>query len=134
MSGQGKGPRRTRSEARDEFLENAGDLWDRFNEWYDAHPEATYDEMEEEIGRQRRGVLGNFLELSLQRGDLGATAEAPDCEECGQPMEFKGYPKKKIQGLETDVQMPRAYYVCPTCKVGLFPPGAAFGTEEGRLE
>jgi hypothetical protein len=38
-------------------------------------------------------------------------------------MKFKGYPAKTVHGLETDARLPRAYYVCPTCQVGLFPPG-----------
>jgi hypothetical protein len=130
MSGQRSSARRTSSEAREEFLKRAEDLWDSFNAWYKEHPEATFDEMEEELGRQRRGILGGFLELNLRQGDLGAMPEAPACEHCGQPMVFKGYPKKKIQGVEAEAKIPRAYYVCPTCKEGLFPPGPAAAAEE----
>ena len=130
MSGRGSRARRTSSEAREEFLKKAGDLWDSFNAWYKEHPEATFDEMEEELGRQRRGILGGFLELNLRQGDLGATPEAPLCERCGQPMVFKGYPEKTVQGLEADAKIPRAYYVCPTCKEGFFPPGPATSAEE----
>ena len=130
MSGQRSSARRTSSEAREEFLKRAEDLWDSFNAWYKEHPEATFDEMEEELGRQRRGILGGFLELNLRQGDLGATPEAPACEQCRQPMVFKGYSEKKIQGLEAEAKIPRAYYVCPTCEVGLFPPGPAASAEE----
>jgi len=130
MSGQRSSARRTSSEAREEFLKRAEDLWDSFNEWHQEHPEATFDEMEEELGRQRRGILGGFLELNLRQGDLGATPEAPACEQCRQPMVFKGYPEKEIQGLEAEAKIPRAYYVCPTFGVGLFPPGPAASAEE----
>jgi len=58
MSGRGSRARRTSSEAREEFLKKAGDLWDSFNAWHKEHPEATFEEMEEELGRQRRGILG----------------------------------------------------------------------------
>jgi len=130
MSGQRSGARRTSSEAREEFLKRAEELWDSFNVWHKEHPEATFDEMEEQLGQQRRGILGGFLELNLRQGDLGATPEAPLCERCGQPMVFKGYPEKTIQGLEAEATIPRAYYVCPTCEVGLFPPGPAAEAEE----
>jgi hypothetical protein len=130
MSGQRSGARRTSSEAREEFLKRAEELWDSFNVWHKEHPEATFDEMEEELGRQRRGMLGGFLELNLRQGDLGATPKAPACERCGQPMVFKGYPEKTIQGLEAEATVPRAYYVCPTCGVGFFPPGPAAEAEE----
>jgi hypothetical protein len=131
MSGRRSDARRTRSEARDEFLRRAEELWDEFNGWYQDHPEATFDEMEAELGKQRRAILGDFLELSLRQGDLGATPEPPTCERCRKPMVFKGYPEKEFHGLEADAKIPRAYYVCPTCGVGLFPPGPTFAPEEG---
>ena len=130
MSRRRSGARRTSSEARDEFLERAGDLWDSFNAWHKEHPEATFDEMEDELGQERRGILGDFLALSLRQGDLGATPEAPLCKQCGQAMVFKGYPDKAVQGLEAEAKIPRAYYVCPACKEGLFPPGPATSAEE----
>ncbi|MFL7793890.1 MAG: hypothetical protein AB8I69_17225 [Anaerolineae bacterium] len=131
MSGRRSDARRTRSEARDEFLRRAEELWDEFNGWYQDHPEATFDEMEAELGKQRRAILGDFLELSLRQGDLGATPEPPTCKRCRKPMVFKGYPEKEFHGLEADAKIPRAYYVCPTCGVGIFPPGLPSAPEEG---
>lgn len=131
MSGRRSDARRTRSEARDEFLRRAEELWDEFNGWYQDHPEATFDEMEAELGKQRRAILGDFLELSLRQGDLGATPEPPTCKRCRKPMVFKGYPEKEFHGLEADAKIPRAYYVCPTCGVGIFPPGPPSAPEEG---
>jgi hypothetical protein len=112
-------------------LRRAEKVWNEFNAWYQDHPEATFDEMEEELGKQRRAMLGDFLELSLRQGDLGATPEAPSCAQCGEPMVFKGYPEKEVHGLEADVKLPRAYYVCPGCRTGLFPPGPSSALEEG---
>ena len=123
--------RLTSTEAREAFMDRAADVWDNFNTWYQAHPEATFDEMEEELGRQRRAVLGGFLELSLRQGDLGAAAEAPDCRKCGNAMEFKGYPPKTVHGLDVDARIPRAYYYCSPCQEGIFPPGSAATVEEG---
>ena len=131
MPERSSGARQTSSEAREEFLRRNEKLWDEFNAWYQDHPEATFDEMEAELGKQRRAILGHFLELSLRQGDLGATPEAPSCRQCGGLMVFKGYPKKEVQGLEADAKIPRAYYVCPTCGVGIFPPGSSFVPEEG---
>lgn len=52
--------RLTPSEARDGFLERAGEWWGNFNTWYRSHPEATFDEIEAELGRQRREVVRGF--------------------------------------------------------------------------
>lgn len=122
MPGQKSRARLTPSEARDEFANRATELWDSVNTWYREHPEATYDEMEAKLGEERRDFFGQFVVQSLRQGDLGAAPEAPLCQECGKPMKFKGYVKKTVHGLETDAQIPRAYYVCPTCKVGFSPP------------
>lgn len=130
MPGKESSARLTPSEAREEFIGRATDLWESFNAWYRAHPEATFDEIEERLGQQRRGFLGEFLELNLRQGDLGATAEAPNCPRCGKPMQFKGYPPKTVHGLDIDAKIPRAYYHCPICKVGVSPPGSAITIEE----
>lgn len=121
--------RLTPSEARDRFLERAAEWWDDFNTWYRSHPEASFDEIEAELGRQRRAVVGELAELGLRQGDLGASPEAPMCQQCGQPMEFKGYLIKEVHGLEAEAEIPRAYYYCSTCGVGFFPPGATPSTE-----
>lgn len=109
-------------------------MWDDFDAWYEANPEATFDEIDEHLGRRRRAVLGELLELRLRQDDLGATPEAPRCEGCGKPMEFKGYLTKSVQGLDIGAEISRAYFHCPTCKVGVFPPGPTAAAEEGELQ
>jgi len=129
-----KGVRLTAAEARQEFVAHMLEMWDTFNEWYDAHPEATFDEMEAQLGRQRREVLGEVIELSLRQRGLGAKAEGERCPRCGREMEFKGYREKTVRGLEVDVRLPRAYYYCSGCRAGFFPPGPSAEIEGGELE
>jgi hypothetical protein len=117
--------RYTQSEAHAEYMSAAEQLWAAFIAWHDAHPDATFDEMEQELGQQGRVLLGDTLALALRRGNLGAEPEAPRCERCGRAMIFKGYPEKSVHGLRADAEVPRAYYVCPHCKAGVFPPGSA---------
>ena len=71
MSGQRSRARLSRSEARQTFMAEAGKLWDEYSAWYDAHPDATFDEMDEEVGEEGRVHLGRLVELTLRRGDLG---------------------------------------------------------------
>lgn len=134
MSGQRSRARLSRSEARQAFMAEAAKLWEKYNAWYDVHPDATFDEMDEEIGEEGRAHLGKLVELTLRRGELGAKAEQLRCERCGREMEFKGYPEKGVHGLKADVEVRRAYYVCPACDLGLFPPGSAVETASGPLE
>jgi len=134
MSGQRSKVRLSRSEARQEFLDEAAKVWDKYSEWYDAHPDATFDEMDKEVGKEGRAHLGKLVELTLRRGDLGAKADRPRCEQCGREMVLKGYPEKGVQGLKAEVGVRRAYYVCPDCGQGLFPPGSADEAASGQLE
>jgi hypothetical protein len=134
MSEQGSKARLSWSEAREAFLAESAKLWDGYSGWYDAHRGATFDEMDEEAGEEGRAHLGKLVELTLRRDDLGAKAEAPRCERCGRGMVFKGYPEKGVRGLKVDIELRRAYYVCPACKVGLFPPGSEVETASGQLE
>jgi DNA-directed RNA polymerase subunit RPC12/RpoP len=122
------------SQASERFSEAARGLWVKFNAWYQAHPDATFDEMESFLGEQGRGLLGMALELTLRQGDLGAAPEGQRCERCGGEMIFKGYPEKVVEGLKVDAEIPRAYYVCPRCKAGVFPPGPTSTAEEEPLE
>jgi hypothetical protein len=131
MSGRRSKARLSRAEARQAFLEEAAKLWDEYNAWYDAHPDATFDDMDEEVGEEGRAHLGKLVELALRRGDLGAKAEAPRCEKCGGEMVFKGYPRKEVRGLKVEVGVRRAYYICPTCESGVFPPGPAVEAPQG---
>jgi hypothetical protein len=126
--------RQTRDEAREAYLTAAAHLWDEFSAWYDAHPNATYREMELELRNHRRVLMGETLALTLRRGELGASAVAPRCERCGREMVFKGYPDKEVRGLEGEADIPRAYYVCPPCEAGIFPPGPTSEPETGLLE
>jgi len=134
MSKQGSKARLSRSEAQEAFLAEAKRLWDSYSDWYDAHPGATFDEMDEAAGEEGRGHMGKLVELTLRRDDLGAKAEVPRCEGCGGVMVFKGYPEKGVHGLKVDIEVRRAYYVCPACELGLFPPGSGAEAAEGQLE
>jgi len=59
------------SGSRAAYISAAEQLWETFIAWYDAHPDATFDEMEEVAGEQGRGLLGDVLALAVRRGDLG---------------------------------------------------------------
>ncbi len=122
------------SQASEAFTEAAQAMWVEFNAWYEAHPGATFDEMENYLGQEGRGLLGKALELMVRQGDLGAKPQGHRCERCGGEMVFKGYPGKAIQGLKVEAEIPRAYYICPRCEAGVFPPGPASAAEEGPLE
>jgi len=91
-------------------------MYETLEEWYDGHPDATYGEIELEARRHRRVLMGRGLEILINGRDTGQRAKGVECSACGGLMEFKGYPPWTIHGLEGDVRLERAYYVCPKCE------------------
>jgi hypothetical protein len=115
---------RLQSRARREaaFLEVAKQMHQELEGWYDQHPAASFGEIEAEVRKKRRELMGRELELLINGRETGFAFESPLCPRCRQAMEFEGYRKWGVHGLEGDSVLERAYYVCPEC-VGetLFP-------------
>ena len=106
------------------FLEEAKRMYDQLEEWYDAHPQASFGEIEAEARKRRRELMGKTLAQLVNGRDTGAQVELPICKGCGGKMKFAGYREWNIHGLEGDSTLERAYYVCPNCKgETFFPPG-----------
>jgi hypothetical protein len=128
---------RTMSRARrvETFLQEALQMYDTLEDWYDAHPEASFGEIEEEARQRRRELMGRALEILINGRDTGFQVQLPRCVVCGAEMDFEGYKDWTIHGLEGDTRLERAYYVCPDCEgQGLFPPGPKTEAAQRPLE
>jgi len=105
------------------FLELAKRMYSELEAWYDAHPQASFGEIEAEARRRRRDLMGEMLALLINGRDVGYQLQPPTCTACGQAMEFEKYRPWQVKGLEGDAELQRAYYVCPHCAgQTLFPP------------
>jgi uncharacterized protein with PIN domain len=100
--------------------------------WRQAHPQATFDEIDEEVARQFAGLQAQVVETLSQpeqrdagAGEVGVVADDPPrCPQCQTAMQRRGQRRRRVptrQGQEVVLQ--RAYYVCPACGAGRFPPG-----------
>ena len=114
----------SRAQRQAAFMETAQQMYEKLEKWYDGHPEASFGEIEMEVRKQRRELMGETLEVLVNGRDSGFQLEAPKCPKCGKAMEFEGYRKWRVNGLEGDSELERAYYVCPECSgETIFPPG-----------
>ena len=103
--------------------------------WYDAHPEATFGEIEVEARRLRRELMGEALAVLINGRDSEAQTAPRRCAQCGEALRFHEYRAKSIRGLEGDTCLQRAYYVCPRgCGETFFPPGRDAEAAERSLE
>ena len=128
-------PTQTAAERKAEFMAVAAQMYERLEAWYEAHPDASFGEIEAEARRRRRELMGSALATLINGRDTGYQAARPHCAECGQAMEFEGYRRWGISGLEGDTALRRAYYVCPSCSgQTLFPPRPETEAARGSLE
>ena len=51
------------------------------------------------------------------------------CPECGQKARYKGQKARHLATETGEVSLKRAYYYCPRCRKGFFPPGPTLETE-----
>ena len=128
--------RMSKQRRKEAFFVAAGEMYDELEMWYDAHPEATFGEIEEEARRRRRDLMGKALEILVNGRDTGYQMEGVQCVHCGRWMEYKGESfKRTIYSYEGDVSLERAYYVCPVCEgETVFPPRQEAGIKRGSLE
>jgi len=103
-------------------------------QWRERHPEASFDEIANQVTPRRQELMGKLLgELACQHGQ-GEEVAGLVCEECGQSLVYKGKPQRGVEHLEGASRLRRAYYHCPHCSGGIFPPGPAVEVGETQLE
>lgn len=86
--------------------------------WRQAHPEATWVEIEAELDRRR-----NVLRAALLGEVVGDAGDDPACcPHCGGPLQTRGTHTRTLltQGAQP-IPLTRAYQTCPACGAGLFP-------------
>ena len=114
--------KKSRTQRKAEFMQAAEAMYERMEDWYDAHPDASFEEIEDEMRQQRRELMGGTLETLIAGRDSGFRVEPPTCPQCGQPMVCEGYHAWTVKGLEGDSKLERAYYTCPACAEQGFSP------------
>lgn len=109
-----------------------------FVEWKGEERAYTFEEIEEEaleIGRAVvREMMGVAVEEECAKEERHRGRPEPNCEGCGRPMRYSGRRGRGIESKVGEVRIERGYYHCPSCKVGIFPPGPKAGDRGGRLE
>ena len=89
--------------------------------------ELTLSDIEQLVRATGKRVMERFT------GELVAVeAKKPQsriCPECGRKMRYKGEKARDLVTDTGDVRLERAYYYCPICREGVFPPRPTVGTE-----
>jgi hypothetical protein len=113
-----------REKAKAGLQQAIGQMYDELWQWREEHSKASFDEIAAQVTPRRRAVMAEVLKALAGQHGSGQVLEGKICPECGGQMEYKGEPKREVEHyLEGETELSRAYYYCPQCERGLFPPG-----------
>ena len=110
---------------RDRWVAEAADRFAALDAWRQAHPKATWAEIElavdAQLGPLRAEMLG---ETAMASEATHWDGEQRTCPECGERLKAAGARRRRLRG-EGDIALAleRTYARCPACGTGLFPPG-----------
>ena len=116
------------------FLERAAEAFDKAVGWQEQQAEICLTEMEEKVAELQPKVMGFLLESLVALRGTGQGASGPKCPECGQEMRYKGLKERGLATSVGEIDLERAYYYCPECQQGFFPPGPRAEGAAGMVE
>jgi hypothetical protein len=126
---------KSRAQRREQFIQRAVGMYDALEDWYDAHPEATFGEIEQKAREQRRQLMGETLGILINQRSQAVELNAPVCPKCGGEMKRHEVRGKTVRGLEGRTRLERSYYVCPNeCGETISPPGSKSAAAAGSVE
>ena len=108
----------------DAWLAEAADRFAVLAAWRQAHPRASWDEIEVAIDAQmaplRARLVGDTVLVS-DAADLRVAAVP--CPACGDGLQMAGRHRRRLRTEgEAVIDLERTYARCPACGTGLFPP------------
>ena len=107
----------------------AEEVMSGLKDWRVQHPRATLREIEQALDTRLgdlRARLITDIALASAAADLTVAhgEERPRCPTCGGALQARGQRKRTLTTQhDQPVTLQRSYSFCPTCQVGLFPPG-----------
>ena len=114
-----------RSLPRERWLADAADRFATLDAWRQAHPTATWVEIEAAVEAQLGPLRAALLrDTALASAAAGLSGERPVCPDCGDRVQAAGARTRRLRG-EQDIPLAleRTYARCQTCGAGFFPPG-----------
>jgi hypothetical protein len=117
--------KKTREEMRQALRRKVESLIEEALDWYEVNDAPNLSQIETQMLAIRQKLGQEMTRLLIEGQEAVRPSETPLCPECQRPMRYKGEKEKTVDCLIGQVAMERAYYHCPHCQEGLFPPGWA---------
>lgn len=97
-------------------------------EWRQAHPNATFREIEEAAHERVSRLEAHLVQETVQADERSDWVQRPvdkrpTCPNCGVPLVSRGKRQRVLQSRGgQSIKVQRTYGTCPQCGMGLFPP------------
>ncbi len=109
---------------RDRWLTESAERFAALDAWRQAHPHATWAEIEAavdaQLGPLRAQVLGETA-MASDATDLGGPRRVRP--ECGARLQAAGRRRRRLRSEQDEpIDLERSYARCLRCGTGLFPP------------
>lgn len=115
--------KKTREQLKAELLRQVEAKVDEVVDWAEGHPRANLTEIEDYLLGVDEELRETLVREVMSHRESRQEAEAPRCEECGGPTQYKGLKRKTVISRLGGVEIERGYYWCTGCERGVFPPG-----------
>lgn len=112
----------TRTQKKQALQASSEALIERLLDWEEKNGAPTLEAIEEEILQLRKQFGSELLKVIVEGQESRQPVMAPACEQCGQPMRYKGAKKKEVVSRVGEFAIERGHYYCQACQQGLFPP------------
>ena len=111
-----------REKLEQELLEQAQKAIKKMLDELPEDSDISLSDMEHATGVMGRSIMNQSLQ-KLAQGKQAEAQETVHCPACGEKMHSRGKRKKRVETLRGEIEIERAYFVCPNCGETYFPPG-----------
>jgi ribosomal protein S27AE len=109
---------------RERWLAETAERFAALDAWRQAHPTATWVEIEAAVEAQLGPLRAHLLgETAMASEATDLRGERRTCPACGELMQAAGTRHRRLRGEgDVPIDVQRSYARCPACGTGLFPP------------
>jgi ribosomal protein S27AE len=110
---------------RERWRDEASARFSALDAWRQAHPKATWAEIEAAVDAQLGPLRAQLLADTAMASDATVLDGARRvCPRCGERLLAAGTRRRQLQSEQGEaIALERTYARCPRCRAGLFPPG-----------
>jgi hypothetical protein len=114
--------RRSHDEIRTELQAEAARMIDELMAWQAATPTPNLTQIEDAVLKVRQRLSERMAELLIESQEAVRPGITPRCPQCQGKLRFKDEQPRTVESRTGKLEVARAYYYCPHCQAGFFPP------------